>query len=612
MCGINGIFAKKKMQLPKIINGMNALLQRRGPDGSGTHVKGDTALGHTRLSIIDLSDAGRQPMQNEDGTVWVVFNGEIYNFKELRERLEEGGHRFSSNTDTEVLVHLYEEYGVHMLEELRGMFAFILLDEKKQEILVARDRFGQKPVFYAQNENGIFISSEIKPILENAPGLDTGIDFEALGYYFLRNFRHVPDPFTIYKGIRRLPPSGFMIIKNGEIKELNRYWKPSFKKNEKYSVGEFYGLLEEAIKIREVADVEISLLLSGGLDSSAITSVLVKDKPGVRTYSYGLDETDPELGRAKKISQLFGTTHQQFLFSPNQLEIIDEIIDYYGEPIYLPPLAYSFVLFRKIHDESIKVTLTGHGADELLFGYNGSGKALLVSRIFHALEPVPRGMFSFLSKVLPGGLGEFVGMASVPNWKKKGELYRKDSAVLERLFSENAYSEIRGKDFGSIIDEECKRCDSDWYIEHANWAGIMLENSHSVTTAADLPAMMNSLEVRAPFLDHKLAEYIFSLPLEEKVGSMSDPSKNKYILKKAMAGILPEETIYGKKMGFGYSVKIGDLIREEWNGAFRKRVLGGKALADGIFRRNFIERLFMEHESGKKRPFQDANWALLF
>lgn len=601
MCGINAIFSKSKSDLRKKVASMNSLLHLRGPDGEGMLIDGNVALGHTRLSIIDLSERASQPMSNEDGTVWVVFNGEIYNFGELRKELEFSGHHFSSDSDTEVLLHLYEEKGTGMMETLRGMFAFVIYDSKKNELFVARDRMGQKPVLYAVVPDGIYISSEIKPIVDNTPELDLEIDLEALGTYFLHNFRHIPEPMTIYKGVRKLPAASYMVIKDGKVSEIVSYWNPTFKKKKHQDpTKKLSKILHESIKLREISDVEISCLLSGGLDSSCITSIVSGDENGgLKTFSFGFDESDPELLRARKVSALFKTKHKEFVFDPDYLSLMDKLVDYYGEPIYLPPLVYSAVLFKKIRESGIKVTLTGHGADELFFGYNGSNRLMQLSYLFRLTDFIPKGIFSFLAGLISGDLRTLFRMCSVPNWKRKGEIYREKAGGLRKIFSEDTYSKIKGFDFGAIVDDSCGRCDSKWYIDSAYWAGLILENAHSVTIAGDLPAMMNSLEVRSPFLDHKLAEYAFSLHPRLKVADLFSASKNKYLLKKSMEGSLPHDIIYSKKMGFGYGVDIPSLIRGPWYKKFEKRLLEGRSVVDGIFRKKYVQRLLGRHLNGE-------------
>ncbi len=598
MCGINAILLKKGRASKEMLKKMNKKLEHRGRDDEGYFITKDEKAGfaHQRLSILDLTKAGKQPMLDKSGKYLIVYNGEVYNFKEIRKELEREGVKFRSNSDTEVLLELYKKKGNKMLDELRGMFAFVIYDIEKKEAFIARDRFGQKPLCYYENEEGVFISSEIPALLET--GLKKEINEEALGYYFLHNFYTIPEPLTIFKGVYRLEPATYMIVKEGKIIEKRRYWKPRFAKKD-YNGNEierFKKLLKESVELRKISDVEISILLSGGVDSSSVVALLGEQ---IKSYAFGNDEEDVELKRARIVAKKFKTKHKEIIIKEKQLQELKNIIEKFGQPIYVLPITYNAEIAKNIRKEGIKVALTGNGGDELLFGYNGSNRLMFLSYLFFITDRIPSAIFRFFKKFFKGDLRILFSMME-SRGEKKGQIYReKAKELLPELFEKEFYEKLKNIDFGRLIDETSKECDSPFYIEKAYWTGIMLENAHSVTIAGDLPFMAYNVESRAPFLDHKLAEYIFSLHPKWKVKSIFDKSKNKYILKKAMEGILPEEILYAKKMGFGYNVKPADKIRGEWRKEIEDKVLRGAYLKERVFNKEFVNKIFEEHMKGK-------------
>lgn len=602
MCGINAIFLKKAKVKPELIAKMNRQIKHRGPDGEGEFISKDAevGLGHLRLSIVDLSSRGNQPMEDSSGRYVIVFNGEIYNFQELKENLEGEGEIFKTKTDTEVILALYKKMGAACLGELRGMFAFAIYDKENKELFLARDRFGQKPLVYTETDEGFIATSELPAILKTGL-VEKKINLEALGYYFLHNFVTTPDPLTIFEGIYKLQPSHYMIVRNGSVDKIERYWTPDFSKtNSKNAPAEVRKRLGEAVQMREMADVEISVLLSGGLDSSAIVALLGKD--GIRSYAFGASKNDEELARARLVAKEYQTKHKEIIIHPDQLDILEKIIENFGEPIYNIPLTYAYSLSEKVNEDKIKVALTGNGGDELFFGYDGSNRLLLLSYFFRLFDLLPKGPWKILKKALRGGEGEIVAaMVCAKMDKKKGEIYRiKSHRLIPKLFSEKSWNKVKNVDFGKIIDSVCAECNSNWYIDSAYWSGISLENSHAVHIVGDIPAMANGIEFRSPFLDHKLAEYAFGLVPSEKVGSLFSADKNKYVLKKSMEGLLPNQIIYAKKMGFGYNVSIAERIRTDWRERIEKTILGGELLNAGILDREFIENALKEHAERRK------------
>src|SRR5579884_871399 len=351
MCGIAALSTGEPFPcLEEIALAMARKQRHRGPDLQAAYLapSGCAALGHARLSIVDLSPLGNQPMTNETGDLWLACNGEIYNHRALRRELEAKGHRFASQSDCEVILHLYEEVGTDLPGRLHGMFAFVLYDAQQDTLFCARDRLGKKPLVYAQTPRGLALASEI-PAVRLFPGVDTSPDPVALGLYLLRNLRHIPDPWTFYTGIRRLPPGHAMQISRGQIQKLWRYWHPDFT-IQPTSTQALLDAFDQAVALRRVADVEVGALLSGGVDSSAIVQAMTaQGSKGVRTYALGRDKDDEELARARQMAALLGTQHREFIFDASrQHQQLEHLLGLYGEPIMLLPLTYAYELCEHI------------------------------------------------------------------------------------------------------------------------------------------------------------------------------------------------------------------------------------------------------------------------
>jgi asparagine synthase (glutamine-hydrolysing) len=601
MCGICGIFnLDGKNASDKEVRVMCACMKHRGPDGEGIYADRNVSLGHRRLSIIDLSPAGSQPMAGEDSDYVIVFNGEIYNYEQILKSLKEKGYEFRGHSDTEAVLNLYIEKGKKCLDDLRGMFAFAIYDKKKKELFLARDRFGEKPIIYGTFKGRFYFASEIRAILE-ASGCERKIDVKALHTYLLYNFHHVPEPFTIIEGLRKLKPGHCMTVSKKGV-SIKKYWNLDYSrksgKSESDLVDEFRGLIKECVNLREVSDVPVSALLSGGVDSSTIVSLMNKRK-SLTTFSLGLNKADPELLRARRLSKYFQTRHVEIMFDRKFLKKLPEVIYYYGEPYNLMPSIYSSVLAERI-SRDFKVTLSGNGADELLYGYTGGNWLLALS---YLEKFFPRGLAKALLAMTPERFSSaqlFLGILSSDLKKQKGDLYRRDGERLKKdLYTDAALESLEGFDEGQVVDDVVGECNSPWLIERFYHAGLFLENAHSITIIADTTGMANSLEIRAPFLDHRLAEFTARLPLRMKVRSLFNNRKNKYILQKSMEGTLPGDLLYQKKMGFGFSIRVSSLIRNEWKDSV-SRVMRKELPKTGIFDAGYLASLLDEHLSGKK------------
>ncbi|MFA6073341.1 MAG: asparagine synthase (glutamine-hydrolyzing) [Candidatus Woesearchaeota archaeon] len=617
MCGINGILDLKKQNVdPQLIKIMCSTMIHRGPDGEGIYTKNEVGLGQRRLAIIDLSDKGKQPMLSNDENLAIVFNGEIYNYEELMIGLKKKGVKFKSHSDTEVILKLYEQKGIKLLDDLRGMFAFAIWDAKKKQLFIARDRFGEKPLLYGTFDNKFYFASEINAILQ-ASKCKREINLEALHLYLLYNLHHVPEPYSIIKGINKLMPGSYMLVsveKNKAKIEIRKYWTPNYSnkstKNEQDLLSEYRHLAKECINLREVADVPVSAFLSGGVDSSTIVG-LMNSRKGLETYSMGFDKKDPELVRARKVSKLFNTKNHETIFKKEFLKKNKDIIKKYGEPYSLMPAIYSYVLCESIK-KKFKVALAGNGADEMFYGYGGSNGLLLLTK----LEKItPRFLPFIADKLIPNNITKLknikmsLKILSSKKSKQKGAIYRYYGLELrKKLYSDKTNTEILNFDEGELVDSVVSDCNSPHLIERFYHAGLFMENAHSTTIIADVTGMAHSIEVRSPFLDHKMAEFAAKLPLKYKVRSFRNPKYNKYIMKKSMEDILPQDILYGKKMGFGYNIKVSDIIKNDF-----KREIETALLKDlpklGLFKEEYLKKILQNHINNKEDNSQ-LIWAL--
>ena len=363
-CGIAGFLGlDDKALLKRMVD----VLRHRGPDEQGTFIDDGVGLGSARLSIIDLTH-GSQPIHNEDGSIWVVHNGEIYNYLELKEELEKFGHKFYTNSDTEVIVHSYEEWASKSVEKLRGMFAFALWDSSKHILFLVRDRFGKKPLFYMFLDDSFFFASEMKSFFEN-PDVKRSIDFEALDHYF--TYLYVPSPKTIFRGIYKLPPAHYMMVSKNDV-SIQKYWDLNFKTNsydESTAIEMIYKELCEAVRVRLRSDVPLGAFLSGGIDSSTITSIMSKySEEPVKTVSVAFEDPDKELKYARTMAELLGTDHHEFLVKPEAYKVLHKLIYHFDEPFADPSMMPTFYL-SEVTRKEVKVALSGDGGDEMFIGY---------------------------------------------------------------------------------------------------------------------------------------------------------------------------------------------------------------------------------------------------
>jgi asparagine synthase (glutamine-hydrolysing) len=617
MCGICGVVSVTPAERVDslVIERMRDTMMHRGPNDCGCYVGPGVGLGHRRLSIIDLRREGRQPMANEDGSYWIVFNGEIYDFAEHRRWLVERGHVFRSLTDTEVVLHLYEEIGAECLERLRGMFAFAIWDERRRTLFMARDRAGKKPLFYCWDGRRLIFGSEPKAILA-FPGIFAEPHFEAINLYVALGY--VPSPLSAFKGIRKLPPAHFLEFRNGRI-EVKRYWQLSYLPKHRISAREaqeeVVRQLTEAVKLRMVSDVPLGVLLSGGIDSSAVVALMSRLAPGrVKTFSIGFKEKEyDETVYARLVARKFGTEHHEFQVEPNALEVIDRLVWHYNEP-YGDVSALPTYYLCKLAREKVTVALNGDGGDENFAGYVRHSVSLLASYVGwmpriarHSMGRAlavafrilgPEGRLKRHSSVLPETFRlepseVYPALLSQFNREYRRALFSPDFAAHVRLFE--------GEELVARLQYQS---DADNTVDRMLAADVALYLPDDLLVKFDVAAMAVSLETRSPMLDHKFMEFAARLPARWKMNSIT----RKVILKKAFAGVLPDEILHRRKMGFG--VPIDHWFRGALSEFLHDTLLSRRSVDRGYFDRKYIERLVEEHTNGRKQ-WQYLLWNLL-
>ncbi|NKQ39110.1 MAG: asparagine synthase (glutamine-hydrolyzing) [Methanosarcinales archaeon] len=538
MCGIAGIYGASEKQLVKR---MCDKITHRGPDEAGYYVDNNISMGMRRLSIIDLG-TGSQPIFNGDGSIVVVFNGEIYNFKELRKELEQKGYHFSTHSDTEVIVHSYEEYGYDCLKKFNGMFAIALWDTNKNELFLARDRMGIKPLYYTIIDKIVVFASEIKSILEYND-IKRELDEQALANYF--NLRYVPAPLTIFKGIQKLEPSNYMVVNKNGIKK-KKYWTLEYKpihKNETYFKENVLNLLKESVERRLIADVPVGVFLSGGVDSSTITAIAsdFSSEP-IKTFSVGFygakyDETS----YARNVAEHFETDHTEEWVDIDNVNLLPKLIYHMDEPLADPAILPTY-LISKVARKRVKVILSGEGGDEAFAGYKRYSSEL---KIYNTLKYFPN-----LLKKLAFRLGDGIGECAL----KKYLLY-----LGSRTTQENSYFyRLKLRDSGHL-NAKILRIENNWNdtrsLFHSNkdYLNCMLKFDidywlpDDLLMKVDKMTMANSLEARVPFLDHNLLQLAYNAPSTIKL--------NKHLLKMSVCDILPKDVMQRKKHGFDVPIK---------------------------------------------------------
>ena len=613
MCGIAGIVSAQSGDRidAETIQRMCQSIVHRGPDDEGLFVKDGTGLGMRRLSIIDVA-GGHQPVFNEDKSIWIVYNGEIYNFAELRPELESRGHRFSTHSDTEVIVHLYEEMGAECVQKLRGMFAFALYDQRKERLLLARDRFGKKPLHYALDGGRLYFGSEIKAILAVAPEL-AKVNQEALLQYMY--FGYIPDPLTAFTPIQKLPPGHLLEFEKGEIR-IRKYWDlPRYSthqpRSEEECLEELEWRLAEAVRMRLISEVPLGALLSGGTDSSTVVALMARASSSpVKTFTIGFKHHDfNESHYARIVAQRFGTDHHELILEPNVVETVETLTRSLEEPFgdsSMLPTYYVSCMAR----QHVTVALAGDGGDEVFGGYDRYGIHAR-RRIFeHVPDAVWRWYREHLYPRLPEAMHgrKFAYNVSLP-WRERYVDGVSFLPAFERempLLSDEFRAQVSGiENPQNILFRYFDQAPADDPVSQMLYVDTKTYMTADILTKVDRMSMAASLEVRAPILDHVFVEWATGLPPEWKLRGR----KQKYILTKLAERVgVPKEALYRRKQGF--ALPLVHWIRNELKDLLMTVLLEPRTLQRGYFNPEGVRRLLEEHFSGR-RVHSQRIWRLL-
>ena len=619
MCGIAGIIYQDSNQRADrmLLHAMCDAITHRGPDDQGLYLKGPVGMGMRRLSIIDVA-GGHQPIFNEDGSICIVFNGEIYNHQELRNEMIEKGHSYTTQTDTESILHLYEEFGTRCVDRLRGMFAFAIWDGRNRKLFIARDRVGIKPLFFTFNKDRLLFSSEIKSILKD-PTVPRETDWQALNAYFALSY--IPAPRTIFRGISKLLPGHFLVWDNGKV-QIEQYWDLTYRPNRAASTSElseaFLHHLREAIRLHLISDVPLGAFLSGGIDSSVLVALMseLMTEP-VKTFTIGFGGTGSRSGDerpfARLIAKQYGTDHHEREVHPDVEGVIQKIVTSFDEPFgddSSIPTYYVSQLAR----EHVKVALSGLGGDELLGGY----ERYLGFSLSESYLAIPRWIRErVISPVVgkipdsPDGserisqLKRFVEFANLPPQQR----YFNFRVLLDRnrrtaLFSDSIQEELRCEE----VEEQCGRyydsANAADPLDRAMYQDVKIYLPDDILANTDRISMHHSLEVRVPFLDHKLMEFCATIPADFKIRGL----QKKYLFKKAVARYLPKQILNKKKQGF-----VGPMSswqRNELKEFVRDTLSEANLRTHGYLNSQSINRILEEHFSRKSRH-DTLIWSLL-
>lgn len=606
MCGIAGIVSKTGGLTGFQVQPMIDAQRHRGPDAEGVWTDGDCALGHRRLSIIDLSEAGRQPMANDDGGLQITFNGEIYNFQTLRAELEALGYRFRTRTDTETILHAYEQWGVECLKKLRGMFAFAIWDRRQRRLFVARDRVGKKPVFYTQVGARFFFASELQGLLANAE-VPREVLPEALDAYL--SYGYVPAPFTGFRSIFKLPPAHFLTLDLASVAptpKIERYWSLSYTPKLKLSEAEIRQALREklteAVRLRMISDVPIGAFLSGGIDSSIVVGLMAQQSAQpVKTFSIGFKEAAyNELEHARRIANLWQTEHHEFIVEADALSILPKLVQHYGEP-YADSSCVPTFYVAQMTRQHVTVALNGDGGDESFAGY----ERYLGNRLAEHLRIVPGAVWSAktLGGLLPDSidpknrirnLRRFLLVMSQPMPQRYARwLTYFTEADKQALYSTDFSAQLNGSTRGcwlpEIIEEFCRNNASCDPVDAAMSADVQGYLPFDLLVKVDIATMANSLEARSPLLDQEVMEFAAQLPPEMKLHGRN----LKHLLKTVFTDLLPPANVNRRKAGFG--VPVGQWFRGQLRELLRDALLAPEAVARNYFKPQTVERLLHEH-----------------
>lgn len=624
MCGICGVFEYGRASGTvtwELVSAMRDTMVHRGPDDAGTWISADrrVGLGHRRLSIVDLSPAGHNPMTNETGDVWITFNGEVYNHAKIRPGLIERGHVYRSQTDTETLLHLYEEVGDDLVHQLEGMFAFGIWDDRRKRLLLARDRLGVKPLYYAVVGGRLLFASEIKALLEH-PDMSRDIDEESLYHYL--TFLTTPAPKTLFKGISKLPPGHLLTCnEHGDI-QVRRYWdaiveQPSEKMSEADTIDRVRDLLTDAIDKRMMSDVPFGVFLSGGVDSSANVALMSKllDRP-VRTFTVGFEGAPQynELTHARRVAREFGAEYHEVIINhEDAISFLPDMIFHQDEPIADPVCVSLFYVSKLARETGTIVVQAGEGSDEIFSGYTTYAAYLkMYERVWRHAERLPAPLRRAIGSLAGSSLGR-ASIARLPKGKKLvPELARRlgsgealfwnaaevwDETTKRQLISSSYRDRLGEQSSYSVVEQHLDRIIAEKpsadFLERMIYVELKLRLAELLLMRVDKITMATSVETRVPFLDHKLVEFAMTIPRSMKVRD----GENKWVLKKALENTLPHDLIYRPKVGFG--LPINEWFIAGMSSFVEHAVFSSPLRQRGLFDYDFLESLWRQHLTGK-------------
>jgi asparagine synthase (glutamine-hydrolysing) len=613
MCGICGIadFQRRDVIRQEMVCRMNDTLRHRGPDDAGVYVDSGIGMGHRRLSIIDVA-GGHQPISNEDSTVWVLLNGEIYNYPELRHKLLDKGHKFKTSSDTEAIVHLYEDCGENCFSQLRGMFSIALWDSRQRKLLLARDRVGKKPLFYFSDGTRVLFASELKALLA-ADSLPRTVDPLALSDYF--SLGYIPAPKTIYREVRKVLPGHYLAACATGTRET-QYWDISFAKIEDKPEGDWCELLRhelcEATRVRLMSEVPLGAFLSGGVDSSCVVAMMshIMKRP-VTTCSIGFEE--PEFNESEfalQIAEQFHTDHHQQLVRPTAIEIIDKLAWHFDEP-FADSSAIPTYYVSAVARQYVTVALGGDGGDETFAGYRRYYFDQFENRLRSWVPTgLRRSIFGPLGKYYPAlawaprlfrGKATFQSLSRSPleGYFNSVSIFRPDEKA--RLLTEDFRKSLQGYDSLDVFRHYYDRAGTDDLLSRIQYVDMKTYLPDDILTKVDRASMAVSLEVRAPLLDHQLMECVARIPSSLKLRH----TDGKYILKKAMESVLPKDILYRKKQGF--AVPLNRWFRRDLKDYAHDVIFSRQ---DGILDHSFLKKIWDEHQSNRFNRSADL-WAVL-
>jgi asparagine synthase (glutamine-hydrolysing) len=609
MCGIAGYLCREPDARPPsgLAQAMAHTLRHRGPDHLGAYEDGPLALGHSRLSIIDLRPEANQPMLVDNGALALVYNGEVYNFKALRSRLVQNGATFRSRSDTEVILQLYREKGLDFVNDLRGMFALALWDKMEQRLVLARDRTGQKPLFYHWGRRGLSFASELRALLLD-PELDQrSIDDQALHHYL--SLGYVPSRHCIFKGAAKVQPGSLVVIDHQrDTLEQRRYWQLDYRPQRRSTaeaVETLRALLADAVQMRMVSDVPLGAFLSGGIDSSAVVAFMAQaSTEPVRTFSIGFDEKDySEVTYARQVARIFGTRHEEEIMRPDAVALLPRLVACYGEP-FADPSAVPTYLLSQMTRRSVTVALSGDGGDEAFAGYTRYAHER-IARFYRRLPgwfgPPLAGL---IDRRLPGrGAGVWGELANdvrqqARRWQMPdGIRYQAQFGhfppdQLHALYTpERADQALRSA--AELFEEMFRERNIGDPVNRLLDLDTRSYLPDDIFVKVDIASMAHSLEVRSPLVDHKLLEFAATLPAEQKLYGL----RGKHLFRKALQGILPRNILYRRKRGFG--IPHARWLRHELRSMAREVLLSRRARQRGFFKTQAVEQLLQQHDSGR-------------